>query len=148
QGIDLATSVNLPGTRPGPPRRKDGPVGSNQREPPRHKAGASIRPLLIRHFHHFPSNLERYFAGSFRSAASHPLQQMNTFRPSISTSGGMPIEPRSSPVTGQVTGELLGSMGMPPLVEIDGRKVFICCKGCEAALRKEPAKYLSKLDGK
>jgi Cu(I)/Ag(I) efflux system membrane fusion protein len=47
-----------------------------------------------------------------------------------------------------VTGELLGSMGMPPVVEINGRKVFICCKGCEAALRKEPGKYLSKLDGK
>jgi hypothetical protein len=47
-----------------------------------------------------------------------------------------------------VTGELLGSMGMPPVVEINGRRVFLCCKGCEAALRKEPGKYLSKLDGK
>jgi multidrug efflux pump subunit AcrA (membrane-fusion protein) len=47
-----------------------------------------------------------------------------------------------------VTGELLGSMGVPPVVEINGRKVFLCCKGCEAALRKEPGKYLSKLGGK
>jgi hypothetical protein len=47
-----------------------------------------------------------------------------------------------------VTGEQLGSMGMPPVVEINGRRVFLCCKGCEAALRKEPGKYLSKLDGR
>jgi hypothetical protein len=44
-----------------------------------------------------------------------------------------------------VTGERLGAMGTPPAVVIEGRTVFLCCKGCEAALRKDPAKYLSKL---
>jgi hypothetical protein len=44
-----------------------------------------------------------------------------------------------------VTGERLGSMGPPPSVVIQGRTVFLCCKGCEAELRKDPAKYLAKL---
>jgi Cu(I)/Ag(I) efflux system membrane fusion protein len=47
-----------------------------------------------------------------------------------------------------VTGEDLGSMGGPVKVEVAGRVVFICCEGCEAALRKDPQKYLSRLLGK
>jgi membrane fusion protein, copper/silver efflux system len=47
-----------------------------------------------------------------------------------------------------VTGEVLGAMGTPPALTVEGRKVFLCCKGCESALRKDPAKYLAKLDGK
>jgi hypothetical protein len=39
-------------------------------------------------------------------------------------------------------------MGGPVRVEVAGRTVFICCKGCEAALRKEPEKYLPKITGK
>jgi Cu(I)/Ag(I) efflux system membrane fusion protein len=44
-----------------------------------------------------------------------------------------------------VTGKPLGSMGEPVTVEIDGRKVRLCCEGCETPLRKNPSKYLSKL---
>jgi hypothetical protein len=47
-----------------------------------------------------------------------------------------------------VTGEPLDSMGGPVRVEVAGRVVFICCKGCEAALRENPAKYLAKLPAK
>jgi hypothetical protein len=47
-----------------------------------------------------------------------------------------------------VTGEPLDSMGGPVRVVVEGRAVFICCKGCEGALRKDPAKYLSKLPAK
>jgi Cu(I)/Ag(I) efflux system membrane fusion protein len=47
-----------------------------------------------------------------------------------------------------VTDEPLDSMGGPVRVEVAGRVVFICCKGCEAALRKNPAKYLAKLPAK
>lgn len=46
-----------------------------------------------------------------------------------------------------VTGELLGSMGKPIRLTVDGREVFICCAGCEDSLREEPEKYFSKLDG-
>jgi Cu(I)/Ag(I) efflux system membrane fusion protein len=44
-----------------------------------------------------------------------------------------------------VTGEPLDSMGGPVRVDVAGRTVFICCKGCEKALRREPEKYLPKL---
>ena len=39
----------------------------------------------------------------------------------------------------------LDSMGGPIPVEVAGRKVFICCKGCESKLKKDPQKYLAKL---
>jgi Cu(I)/Ag(I) efflux system membrane fusion protein len=54
------------------------------------------------------------------------------------------VKQKACPVTGQA----LGSMGTPPKVMIEGRAVFLCCPGCEAKLRKEPAKYLLKLGGK
>jgi hypothetical protein len=44
-----------------------------------------------------------------------------------------------------VTNKPLGSMGTPERVLIDGRVVFLCCAGCEGALRQNPEKYLSKL---
>jgi hypothetical protein len=44
-----------------------------------------------------------------------------------------------------VTGAPLDSMGGPIAVEIEGRRVFICCKGCEGPLKKDPQKYLAKL---
>lgn len=47
-----------------------------------------------------------------------------------------------------VTGEPLDSMGGPVRVVVEGRVVFLCCKACEGPLRKEPAKYLSKLPAK
>lgn len=47
-----------------------------------------------------------------------------------------------------VSGEPLDSMGGPVRVVVAGRTVFICCKGCEEQLRKEPRKYLSKLPAK
>jgi Cu(I)/Ag(I) efflux system membrane fusion protein len=47
-----------------------------------------------------------------------------------------------------VTGEDLDAMGGPVKVEVAGRVVFICCEGCEAKLRKDPQKYLSRLPGK
>lgn len=45
-----------------------------------------------------------------------------------------------------VSNEKLGSMGKPYAVEVKGRKVFLCCQGCEDALRSEPDKYLEILD--
>jgi Cu(I)/Ag(I) efflux system membrane fusion protein len=44
-----------------------------------------------------------------------------------------------------VTDEPLGSMGAPVKLIVDGRAVFICCKGCERAVRSEPKKYLAKI---
>ena len=44
-----------------------------------------------------------------------------------------------------VTGEELGSMGDPIAVQVQGRKVWICCEGCEYAIQKDTAKYMAKL---
>lgn len=45
-----------------------------------------------------------------------------------------------------VGGELLGSMGTPVKLTVEGRELFICCDGCEDAVRKDPEKYFAKLD--
>jgi Cu(I)/Ag(I) efflux system membrane fusion protein len=44
-----------------------------------------------------------------------------------------------------VTKEPLGSMGVPPKVDVNGRAVFLCCAGCESRLREDPNKYLANL---
>ncbi len=45
-----------------------------------------------------------------------------------------------------VSGEMLGSMGTPIKVDVNGRQVWICCDGCRESLLAEPDKYLAKLD--
>ena len=45
-----------------------------------------------------------------------------------------------------VGGAPLGSMGAPIKLTVEGRELFICCEGCEDAVRKDPEKYFSKLD--
>jgi hypothetical protein len=54
------------------------------------------------------------------------------------------VEAKRAVETCPVTGKALGSMGAPVRVDIEGKVVWICCAGCEAALRKDPAKYLAK----
>lgn len=44
-----------------------------------------------------------------------------------------------------VAGGPLGGMGKPIKVNVKGRDVFICCKGCESDLLENPDKYLAKL---
>ena len=45
-----------------------------------------------------------------------------------------------------VTNELLGSMGAPLKVDLNGKPVFICCEGCKEELLKKPNEYLAKLN--
>lgn len=45
-----------------------------------------------------------------------------------------------------VSGAPLGSMGKPYKVQVKGRDVFLCCQGCEEAIKNYPDKYLAKLD--
>jgi len=44
-----------------------------------------------------------------------------------------------------VSGERLGLMGPPVKVTVKGKTVFLCCKNCEKAIKKDPDKYLAKL---
>ncbi len=45
-----------------------------------------------------------------------------------------------------VSGERLGSMGAPFKTTVKGQTVFLCCDGCEEAIKKDPDKYLAKLN--
>jgi len=45
-----------------------------------------------------------------------------------------------------VTGEELGSMGPALPVTIQGRTVFVCCKACVSAIKRNPAKFLQAVD--
>lgn len=45
-----------------------------------------------------------------------------------------------------VSGEKLGEMGKPYIFTEAGREVRLCCKGCLKDFKKDPAKYLKKLD--
>ena len=44
-----------------------------------------------------------------------------------------------------VSGEMLGTMGKPEKVEVEGQQVWICCDGCKDKLLAEPDKYIAKL---
>lgn len=45
-----------------------------------------------------------------------------------------------------VSGKMLGTMGMPEKIEVEGKTVWICCEACEEMVRAEPEKYLAKLE--
>lgn len=45
-----------------------------------------------------------------------------------------------------VSGEMLGTMGKPEKVEVDGQSVWICCDGCKDKLLADPEMYLAKLN--
>lgn len=42
--------------------------------------------------------------------------------------------------------EKLGDMGVPHVIQYKGREIKFCCDHCEKDFRKEPEKYLAKLD--
>ena len=44
-----------------------------------------------------------------------------------------------------VSDDVLGVMGTPIKVSVNGHDVFICCPSCEEPLMKDPDKYLVKL---
>jgi hypothetical protein len=43
------------------------------------------------------------------------------------------------------SGDPLGEMGVPIKVMVKGEPVFICCKGCEKGVLKDPDKTLEKV---
>ena len=44
-----------------------------------------------------------------------------------------------------VSGEMLGAMGPPEKVDVNGQSVWICCDGCKDQLLEKPDEYLAKL---
>jgi hypothetical protein len=45
-----------------------------------------------------------------------------------------------------VSDEELGGMGKPFVFEHEGREIKLCCKSCQKDFKKEPAKYIKKLE--
>ena len=45
-----------------------------------------------------------------------------------------------------VSGEKLGEMGEPYIMQHEGREVRFCCKKCRKDFLKDPAKYLKLID--
>jgi hypothetical protein len=68
-----------------------------------------------------------------------------TARPALAGLGRLASLSVEEQATCPVTGAKLGSMGEPFPVEVGGRKVWLCCTGCESKLKDDPAKYLAKL---
>ena len=45
-----------------------------------------------------------------------------------------------------VSGEKLGEMGDPYVFTYEGREIKFCCKGCLKDFKKDPAKYIKKIE--
>src|SRR6266567_2353692 len=45
-----------------------------------------------------------------------------------------------------VSGEKLGEMGKPYVFTHEGREIQLCCKSCLKDFKKEPAKYVKKIE--
>ncbi len=45
-----------------------------------------------------------------------------------------------------VSGEKLGEMGKPYVITNDLREIKFCCKDCSKDFKKDPAKFLKKID--
>jgi len=45
-----------------------------------------------------------------------------------------------------VSGEKLGEMGKPVVIQHEGREIQFCCPACVDKFKQDPAKYLKKLD--
>ena len=93
-----------------------------------------------------PSLAAAYFGASDRGASTSAAPHSHRKR---SKKGGK-LSPEDLKLVAlqkicPITGLDLNSMGGPLPVEVAGRKVFICCVGCEGALKKEPEKHLAKL---
>jgi hypothetical protein len=95
-----------------------------------------------------PSLATQYFGANAQTAANRPppLPQRRT-QSSASTA---PLSEEEVALIKQqricpVTEASLGSMGQPVSYVVRGRKVFLCCRGCESKLLADPAKYLARL---
>lgn len=92
-----------------------------------------------------PSLAVSYF-GANQSTVDRRMPEVR-----VATSGGwnaLPAEQRElAKLQGRcpVTGLPLDAMGGPLPVVVEGRTVFICCRGCEGKLKSNPGQYLDKL---
>ncbi len=75
------------------------------------------------------------------SANDVPAEANDEFRDALAGLSPSDRESVEQQRTCPVSGQLLGSMGEPIKLEVEGREVWICCAGCESALRDDPGQY-------
>jgi len=69
--------------------------------------------------------------------------------PFVALAGDKAPDPKLKPYTLKnciVSGDKLGEMGEPYVFEYEGRQIKFCCKGCVKDFKKEPAKYIKKIE--
>jgi hypothetical protein len=109
---------------------------------PGQRVVASGTFLVDAETHLNPSLAASYFGASGREASSTPPPGKASALDGLDPADRALAERQ---VACPVTGKPLGSMGTPIRLDMDGRVVFLCCEGCEPAIRKAPDRYLGKL---
>jgi len=61
----------------------------------------------------------------------------------IASAAESPVYPLKTCV---VSGEKLGTMGKPAVLNYEGREVQFCCKACIKDFNKDPKKFIALLD--
>lgn len=89
-----------------------------------------------------PSLAASYFGASNQRSATPTTTRKRTKKGKLSPADLKLVEQQK---ICPVTGADLNSMGGPVPVQIAGQRVFICCAGCEHALKSNPDKHLHKL---
>ena len=55
--------------------------------------------------------------------------------------------PKEKEVKVQTTCPVMGGkINSKLFVDTDGKRIYVCCPGCVAAIKKDPAKYIKKLE--
>jgi hypothetical protein len=90
-----------------------------------------------------PSLAVQYFGANAQAASVKPtLPKRTETKPALSGSDQQLVDQqRICPVTQAK----LGSMGQPVFTTVQGRRVALCCKGCESTILADPKKYLARL---
>jgi YHS domain-containing protein len=69
--------------------------------------------------------------------------------PFVALAGDQKVDAKLKPYTLKtcvVSGDKLGEMGDPYVFKYEGREIKFCCKGCLKDFKKEPAKYVKKIE--
>jgi Cu(I)/Ag(I) efflux system membrane fusion protein len=74
-----------------------------------------------------------------------PVSDTPAFRDRVVKAASPTAETPEAQKVCPVTNLKLGAMGDPVPVDVEGRKVWTCCAGCEPKLHAHPAKYLARL---
>jgi YHS domain-containing protein len=63
------------------------------------------------------------------------------------TVGQAPAATNAVAVKAQTTCPVMGgAVDKNTFVDIDGKRIYVCCGGCIAKVKKDPAKYVKKLE--